>query len=160
MFRIGHGIDIHAFSDDPARPCVLGGVTIPNARGLAGHSDADALVHAICDAMLGAAALPDIGHFFPDSDPAWLNIRSTLLLERVAAEIRAAGFSIVNIDATVLAQVPKLAPHIPAMRTMLAAVLQVSPTHIAIKATTTERLGFIGRCEGIEAHAVCLLQSQ
>jgi len=160
MFRVGHGIDIHAFSDDPARPCVLGGVSIPNARGLAGHSDADALVHAICDALLGAAALPDIGHFFPDTDPAWRNIRSTLLLERVAAEIRTAGFSIVNIDVTVLAQVPKLAPHIPAMRSTLAAVLQIPPPHIAIKATTTERLGFIGRCEGIEAHAVCLLQSQ
>lgn len=159
-FRIGHGIDIHAFSDDPARPCVLGGVTVPGARGLAGHSDADALIHAICDALLGAAGLPDIGHFFPDTDPAYRNIRSTLLLERVAAEIRAAGFSIVNIDTTVLAQSPKLAPHIPAMRETLAQVLHITPEQITIKATTTEKLGYIGRHEGLQAHAICLLQSK
>jgi len=157
MFRIGHGIDVHAFSPDAARACVLGGVTIPGARGLAGHSDADALVHAICDAILGAAGLPDIGHFFPDTDPAYRNIRSTLLLERVVAEARKAGYTIVNVDTTVLAQTPRLAPYIAQMRAALAPVLGVEPSAVSIKATTTERLGFVGREEGIEAHAVCLL---
>lgn len=155
--RIGHGIDVHAFSDEAGRACVIGGVTIPGARGLAGHSDADVLIHAICDALLGAAGLPDIGHYFPDSDAAYKNICSTLLLERVVGEVRRKGFEIGNIDATILAQTPRLAPHVSMMRATLAQVMGISPHYIGIKATTTEHLGFVGRCEGIEVHAVCLI---
>lgn len=155
--RIGHGIDVHAFSNEVGRACVIGGVTIPGARGLAGHSDADVLIHAICDALLGAAGLPDIGHYFPDSDPAYKDIRSTILLERVVSEIRRAGFEIGNINATILAQTPRLAPHLPMMRATLAQVMGINADQIGITATTTEHLGFVGRCEGIEAHAVCVV---
>ncbi|MCX7846773.1 MAG: 2-C-methyl-D-erythritol 2,4-cyclodiphosphate synthase [bacterium] len=158
--RVGHGIDVHAFTDDPERVCVLGGVVIPGSRGLAGHSDGDVVVHAICDAVLGAAALGDIGHYFPDTDPAYRNIRSTRLLERVVAEAEAAGYKIGNVDVTVLAQEPRLAPHISAMRAVLAEVMGISAGQISIKATTTEGLGFVGRREGVEVHAVCFLRGR
>lgn len=158
MFRIGHGIDVHPFSDDPQRPCVLGGVTIPSSRGFAGHSDADVVIHAICDALLGAAGLPDIGHLFPNTDPKYLNIPSTLLLKEVVLNIRNAGYSVASIDVTILAEVPKISPHITGMKAVLAPVLGVEPSAIGIKATTTEGLGYVGRKEGIEVHAVCLLE--
>jgi 2-C-methyl-D-erythritol 2,4-cyclodiphosphate synthase len=153
--RIGHGTDVHAFTS--GRPLVLGGVTIEHTHGLAGHSDADALIHAICDALLGALGLPDIGHWFPPGDPAYADIASTRLLERVMEMLRAAGWRVVNVDTTILAQAPKLAPHLPAMRRVLAPLLGVSDDCVGIKATTAESLGYVGRGEGIEVHAVCLL---
>jgi 2-C-methyl-D-erythritol 2,4-cyclodiphosphate synthase len=153
--RIGHGIDVHPFA--AGRKCVLGGVEIPHTRGLAGHSDADALIHALCDALLGALALPDIGHWFPSSDARYRDVASVRLLQEVMEKVRAAGYAVINVDITILAQEPKLAPHLAAMRRVLAPVLGVADDAIGIKATTTESLGFIGRCEGIEVHAVCLL---
>jgi len=154
-FRIGHGIDVHPFA--AGRPCVLGGVTIAHPRGLAGHSDADALIHALCDALLGALGLPDIGYWFPPSDAQYRGIASIILLQQVMDKVRAAGYAVANVDVTVLAQEPKLAPHIPAMRRVLAPALGVDEQAVGIKATTTEALGFVGRGEGIEVHAVCLL---
>lgn len=154
--RIGHGYDVHRLI--AGRKLVLGGVEIPYILGLDGHSDADVLLHAIMDALLGAAALGDIGRLFPDTDPAYKGISSVLLLETVAARIREAGYEVGNVDATVIAQKPKLAPHIPAMREIVAKTLGVDLDQINIKATTEEHLGFSGREEGIAAHAVCILE--
>ncbi len=153
--RVGHGYDVHALVE--GRKLILGGVDLPHPTGLAGHSDADVLLHAVCDALLGAAAAGDIGKLFPDTDPAYKGIDSALLCRRVADHIRSLGFEIVNVDATVQAQRPKLAPHIPQMRENLARALQVEVSQVSVKATTTERLGFVGREEGIAAEAVCLL---
>lgn len=154
--RIGHGYDVHRLI--AGRKLVLGGVEIPYILGLDGHSDADVLLHAVMDALLGAAALGDIGRLFPDTDPAYKGISSVLLLETVAARIREAGYEVGNVDATVIAQKPKLAPHIPAMREIVAKTLGVDLDQINIKATTEEHLGFSGREEGIAAHAVCILE--
>lgn len=154
--RIGHGYDVHRLI--AGRKLILGGVEIPYILGLDGHSDADVLLHAMMDALLGAAALGDIGHLFPDTDPAYKGISSLKLLAVVAARIREKGFEIGNIDATVIAQKPKLAPFIEAMRKETARVLQIDPDRLNIKATTEERLGFSGREEGIASHAVCLLE--
>lgn len=154
--RIGHGYDVHRLVED--RPLILGGVTIPHTHGLLGHSDADVLIHAIMDALLGAAALGDIGKLFPDSDPNFKGADSLALAIEVAKRIRAAGFEIGNVDATVIAERPKLAPHIPLMRQRIAAALSVAMDAISVKATTEEGLGFSGKKEGIAAHAVCLLQ--
>ena len=154
--RIGHGYDVHRLI--AGRKLILGGVEIPYILGLDGHSDADVLLHAMMDALLGAAALGDIGHLFPDTDPAYKGISSLKLLAVVAARIREKGYEIGNIDATVIAQKPKLAPFIEAMRKETARVLQIDPDRLNIKATTEERLGFSGREEGIASHAVCLLE--
>ena len=153
--RIGHGYDAHTFTG--GRPLVLGGVTIPFAKGLAAHSDGDAVIHALCDALLGAAALGDIGSYFPDTDPDYKNIDSRILLQRVATLLREKELPIHNIDITILAQAPKMAGHIAAMKENLAADLELSAGQINIKATTTEGMGFIGRQEGIAVHAVTLL---
>jgi 2-C-methyl-D-erythritol 2,4-cyclodiphosphate synthase len=157
-FRIGMGWDVHAFAE--GRPLVLGGVTIPFDRGLLGHSDADVLCHALCDALLGAAALGDIGIHFPDSDPRYRGVSSLVLLEAVRDRIRQAGYSIVNVDVTVLAQKPKIAPYIAPMRRTLARILELAEEAVSVKATTTEGLGFVGRQEGIAACAVALLHKQ
>lgn len=153
--RIGHGFDVHAFAE--GRKCVIGGVEIPYHLGLAGYSDADVLLHAICDALLGAAGLGDIGRHFPDSDPRYKNIDSRKLLREVARRIEEKGYEVGNIDATIIAQAPKMAPHIPAMIEHISADLNLAPASINIKATTTEQLGFTGRGEGIAAEAVCLI---
>lgn len=153
--RIGHGYDVHRLVE--GRPLVLGGVTIPWERGLLGHSDADVLLHAVMDALLGAAALPDIGHQFPDSDPAYAGADSRVLLRRVAELIAQAGYQVGNIDATIVAQAPKLAAHLPAMAANMAEDLGVDVGDVNVKATTEEHLGFTGSGEGIAAHAVCLL---
>lgn len=153
--RIGHGIDVHPFA--AGRRCVLGGVEIPHERGLAGHSDADAVIHALCDALLGALALPDIGHWFPAHDARYRDIASVRLLREVMEKVRAAGYAVLNVDLTILAQEPTVAPYLAAMRRVLAPVLGVADDAVGIKATTTESLGFVGRREGIEVHAVCLL---
>lgn len=158
MMRIGHGYDVHRLA--AGRKLILGGVEIPYILGLEGHSDADVLVHAIMDALLGAAALGDIGKLFPDTDPQYRNISSLLLLKNVRERITACGYCIGNIDATVIAQKPKLAPWIPAMVQKIAATLTAPPDRINIKATTEEYLGFTGSEEGIAAHAVCLLERQ
>lgn len=154
--RIGHGYDVHRLVPD--RALILGGVEIPHELGLLGHSDADVLVHAVMDALLGAAALGDIGKLFPDTDPQYKGISSLLLLERVQKHIAGKGYEIENIDVTMIAQRPKLAPHIPNMRENLARVLRLSEDQINIKATTEEKLGFSGREEGMACHAVCLLK--
>jgi 2-C-methyl-D-erythritol 2,4-cyclodiphosphate synthase len=153
--RVGHGYDAHRFG--PGRPLVLGGVTVPHPEGLVAHSDGDVLVHALCDALLGAAGLGDIGRHFPDSSAAYAGIDSRVLLRRVVALIQARGLVVGNADATVIAQVPRLAPHVEAMRANLAADLRVALERVNVKATTTERMGFTGRAEGIAAHAVALL---
>jgi len=154
--RVGQGFDVHAFAEN--RKLILGGVNIPYHLGLAGHSDADVLIHAICDALLGAACLGDIGHHYPDTDPALEGVDSTILLAKVLESIEELGFSIGNIDATVIAQKPKLAKFIEPMRVRLAEVLKIDVTAINLKATTTEKLGFTGRGEGIAAQAVVLLE--
>lgn len=155
--RIGHGFDIHAFA--PGRRLVLGGIVIPHDRGLAGHSDADALLHALCDAILGALGLPDIGQYFPPSDPKFKDADSKQLLRQVIVIARQHGLkAFVNIDVVVLAEAPKINPHIPAMRKIIAEILAVDDSRIGIKATTCERLGAIGREEGIAVSAVCLLE--
>lgn len=155
--RIGQGFDVHAFVE--GRPLILGGVHVPYHLGLAGHSDADVLIHAICDALLGAACLGDIGQHFPDTDPEFAGVDSTLLLANVGQRLRDLGYAVGNIDATIIAQQPKLAPLIQSMRARLAATLQIDVGDINIKATTTEKLGFTGRGEGIAAQAVALLQA-
>jgi 2-C-methyl-D-erythritol 2,4-cyclodiphosphate synthase len=155
--RIGHGYDVHRLINDPARRLVLGGVEIPSELALEGHSDADVLTHAVMDALLGALALGDIGKHFPDTDDRYLGISSMLLLEKVMELVRAAGASVSNIDATVIAQRPRLAEHIDAVRASLAAALGVDVSRVSVKATTEEKLGFTGRGEGIAAHAVALL---
>lgn len=154
--RIGQGIDVHAFAD--GRRLVLGGVEIPHDRGLAGHSDADALVHAIIDALLGAAALGDIGAMFPSSDPRWAGASSIELLRTAYASVRAAGYTVVNVDVTVVAEAPKLAPHAAAMHTNIAGALGIDINNVSVKATTTDGLGFAGRGDGIAAFAVVLLE--
>ena len=154
--RIGHGYDVHRLVE--GRPCIIGGVNIPHEKGLLGHSDADVLVHAVMDAVLGALGEGDIGRHFPDNDPAYQGADSLLLCRHVADILREHGYRLSNVDATVIAQAPKLAPHIEAMRRNVAAVFGVSPEDVNIKATTEEHLGFTGAGEGIAAHAVCLLE--
>ncbi|PKO83589.1 MAG: 2-C-methyl-D-erythritol 2,4-cyclodiphosphate synthase [Betaproteobacteria bacterium HGW-Betaproteobacteria-11] len=154
-FRVGQGFDVHALV--AGRALILGGVTIPFERGLLGHSDADVLLHAITDALLGAAGLGDIGHLFPDSEAQWAGADSRLLLRTAMARVRAAGWQVGNVDATIIAQAPKIAPHVVAMRAHIAADLAVPVTLVNIKGKTTERLGFTGRGEGIAAEAVVLL---
>ena len=154
-FRIGHGYDVHAFAEN--RRLVLGGVEIPFEKGLAGHSDADVLVHAVMDALLGAAAEPDIGQQFPDTDPTWEGADSLALLRIVAGLLARRGFSVGNIDATVVAQRPKLAGYIPQMRENIAGALGIEAADVNVKATTEEHLGFTGRGEGVAAHAVALI---
>ncbi|MGF1548874.1 MAG: 2-C-methyl-D-erythritol 2,4-cyclodiphosphate synthase [Thiotrichales bacterium] len=153
--RIGQGYDVHAFQ--AGDHLVLGGVRIPHDRAFAAHSDGDVLIHALCDALLGAAALGDIGRHFPDTDPAYRGIDSRVLLRAVMRQLTERGYMVGNVDATIVAQAPKLAPHIAAMRVNLAADLGVALDQVNVKATTTERLGFAGRQEGIAAHAVVLI---
>jgi 2-C-methyl-D-erythritol 2,4-cyclodiphosphate synthase len=153
--RVGHGFDVHAFAEN--RKLIIGGVDIPHDRGLAGHSDADVLLHAICDALLGAAGLGDIGRHFPDTDMAFAGIDSRILLRRVAEQLQARGWRVGNVDATIIAQAPKMAPHIARMTAHIADDLGLAIEHVNVKATTTEKLGFTGRGEGIAAEAVCLI---
>ena len=153
--RIGHGYDVHRLVE--GRPLILGGVTIPYERGLLGHSDADVMLHALMDALLGAAALGDIGHLFPDSDQRYRGIDSRKILRRVAVLLEQEGYTVGNVDVTLVAQRPKIAPYIDAMRTNIAAELGVSVTRVSVKATTEEGLGFTGTGEGMAAHAVALL---
>lgn len=155
MMRVGHGYDVHRLVE--GRKLILGGVEIPWEKGLLGHSDADVLVHAVMDALLGAAGLWDIGHAFPDNDPAYAGIDSMLLLSRVRDMLTEKGYTVGNVDATILAQRPKLAGHIPQMRRNIAQVLEVEEDCINVKATTEEGLGFTGSGEGMAAHAVALL---
>ena len=155
--RIGHGYDVHRLVE--GRRLILGGVDIPHEKGLLGHSDADVLLHAIADSLLGAAALGDIGKFFPDNDPQYENADSLLLLKKVGVHLYTAGYRIVNIDATVLAQAPKLAPHIREMRANIARTLELDPSQVSVKATTEEGLGFTGEKSGIAAHAVGLIET-
>lgn len=154
--RIGHGYDVHRLVE--GRKLILGGVEIPWEKGLDGHSDADVLTHAIMDALLGAAAMGDIGKLFPDTDDRFLGICSMELLTEVGSRLRAAGYAVWNIDATVIAQRPKLAPYIDAMRKEIAERLQIDVSRVSVKATTEEHLGFTGSGDGIAAHAVCLLE--
>ncbi len=154
--RVGHGYDVHALV--AGRDLILGGVKIPHVKGLAGHSDADALIHAVCDACLGAAGLGDIGRHFPDSDPQYKNIDSRILLRRVKDAIEAKGWKVANMDATIVAQAPKLAPYMEQMKQNLATDLGIPVDSVNIKASTTEKMGFAGREEGIAAHAVVLLE--
>ena len=154
--RIGHGYDVHRFADD--RKLFLGGVEIPHTKGLLGHSDADVLLHAICDALLGAAAIGDIGKLFPDNDAAYKDIDSKILLKKTIEYIAEKGYRVSNIDCTVIAQKPKLAPYIDEMRHIIANICMTDLDSINVKATTEEKLGFTGREEGIAAHAVCLIE--
>ncbi len=156
--RIGHGYDVHRLV--PGRKLILGGVEIPCEKGLLGHSDADVLAHAVMDALLGAAALGDIGKLFPDNDPVYEGADSLVLLQRVTEVLMENGYAVGNVDATVLAQRPKLAPHIPAVRERLAQAMGVSTDQVSVKATTEEGLGFTGAGEGIAAHAVALIEKQ
>jgi len=154
--RVGQGFDVHQLVE--GRPLIIGGVTIPYEKGLLGHSDADVLLHAICDALIGAAALGDIGKHFSDSDPRYKNIDSRVLLRNVHSLLESNEYKIINIDATIIAQAPKMAPHIPAMISNIAQDLNIHISNINIKAKTAERLGAIGRQEGIVAEAVCLIE--
>lgn len=154
--RIGHGYDVHRLVE--GRKCIIGGVDIPHEKGLLGHSDADVLLHAMMDAVLGAMAAGDIGKLFPDNDPTYKGADSLVLTRRVAEVMTQRGYRLGNIDATVIAQAPKLAPHIPAMRERIAEAFGVEVDRVSVKATTEERLGFTGSGEGIAAHAVCLLE--
>ena len=154
--RIGHGYDVHRLAE--GRPLILGGVAIPWERGLDGHSDADVLTHAVMDALLGAVAAGDIGKLFPDDDAAYLNISSMLLLERVGDYLRQQGYAVVNIDATLVVQEPKVSPHRDTMRKNIAEALKVDISRISVKATTEEHLGFTGTGEGMAAHAVALVE--
>ncbi|WP_124951801.1 2-C-methyl-D-erythritol 2,4-cyclodiphosphate synthase [Sulfuriferula thiophila] len=156
--RIGHGFDVHAFATE--RKLVIGGVTIPYELGLAGHSDADVLLHAICDALLGAAGLGDIGRHFPDTDARYHGIDSRRLLREVGNLIAAQGYQLGNLDSTIIAQAPKMAPHIATMQANIAEDLGVAVSAVNVKATTTEKLGFTGRGEGIAAEAVCILSAR
>lgn len=155
-FRIGHGYDVHRLIE--GRRLILGGVEIPYKTGLLGHSDADVLLHAICDALLGAAAMRDIGYHFPDNDKSYENISSLILLERTYGMIKEKGYEVVNVDATVIAQAPKLSPHINQMIKNVAKALMTDTGNVNIKATTEEHMGFTGSGDGIAAHAVCILQ--
>jgi 2-C-methyl-D-erythritol 2,4-cyclodiphosphate synthase len=154
--RIGQGFDVHALVE--GRKLIIGGVEIPYGKGLEGHSDADVLLHAICDALLGAAGLGDIGRHFPDTDPRYRGVDSRKLLLQVKNKMEDLGFKIVNIDATIIAQAPRMAPHVPRMIANIAGDLGVAPAAINVKATTTEHLGFAGRGEGIAAQAVALIE--
>ena len=154
--RIGHGYDVHRLVE--GRKFILGGVEIPYEKGLLGHSDADVLLHAVSDALLGAAAMGDIGGLFPDNDPQYCGADSWVLLQKVVEAISAKGYKVGNIDATVIAQAPKLKPYIPAMRRRIAEACGVDVDDISVKATTEEKLGFTGSGEGIAAHAVCLIE--
>ena len=154
--RVGHGYDVHRLVE--GRALILGGVTVPFDRGLLGHSDADVLTHAVMDALLGAAALGDIGKLFPDSDAAYAGANSIALLERVTALLREHGWQVGNVDATVVAQTPKLAPYVPEMRRRLAEAMGLDVDCVSVKATTEERLGFTGSGEGMAAHAVALIE--
>ena len=156
--RVGHGYDVHRLV--PERKLILGGVELPFEKGLLGHSDADVLTHAVMDALLGAAALGDIGRLFPDSDPAYEGADSLILLRQVAEVLAERGYRIGNVDATVLAQRPKLAPHIPVMRERLAGAMGIDLEQVSVKATTEEGLGFTGAGEGIAAHAVALIENK
>lgn len=158
MLRIGHGYDIHRIV--PNRPMVLGGVTFPVDYGLEGHSDADCLTHAICDALLGAAGLEDIGHFFPNTDPAYKGIDSQVLLRRVVAELAARGWSVVNVDSSVIAEKPKIYPQLKAMKAALAASLGIDVSLVGVKATTNEGVDEIGRAVAVAAHAVALIEKR
>ena len=158
MIRIGHGYDVHPLV--AGRDLILGGVKIPHGKGLHGHSDADVLIHAICDACLGAAGLGDIGRHFPDNDAQYKNIDSRKLLRKVKEAIAERGWKIANIDSTIVAQAPRIAPHLPQMIQNIAADLDIPQESVNIKATTTEKLGFAGREEGIAAHAVALLENK
>lgn len=155
MLRIGQGYDAHKFKDGDR--IVIGGVTIPHTKGMAAHSDGDVALHALCDALLGAAALGDIGQHFPDTDAAYKGIDSRILLRSVIAKLAELGYAPVNVDLTIVAQAPKMAPHIPAMRDIIAADLGIAVDGVNVKATTTEGMGFEGRGEGISAFAVALL---
>ncbi len=154
--RVGFGYDVHSLV--PNQPLILGGVRIPYLYGLQGHSDADVLLHAICDALLGAIAEGDIGRHFPDTDPQYRDIRSTLLLERVLTKVKEKGFHLINVDATIVAQKPKFLDFIPRMVSEIAQILKIDTARINVKATTTEGLGFTGRGEGIAAYAVALVE--
>jgi 2-C-methyl-D-erythritol 2,4-cyclodiphosphate synthase len=156
--RTGFGYDVHAFA--VGRPLWLGGIRIAHPEGLLGHSDADVLIHAICDALLGAANLRDIGHHFPDTSDAYKDVDSKALLRNTMTLLREAGYALGNVDATVVAEQPRLGPHIPAMQQTLSAVMQVETDCISIKATTSEKLGFVGRAEGIAAFAVVLITKE
>ncbi|QBJ77139.1 2-C-methyl-D-erythritol 2,4-cyclodiphosphate synthase [Aquitalea sp. USM4] len=158
MFRVGQGYDVHQLVE--GRPLILGGVTIPHTHGLLGHSDADALLHAITDALLGAAALGDIGRHFPDTDERFKGADSRVLLREAVARVRAAGWQVMNVDATLIAQRPKLAPHIDAMCATIAADLGIAVNAVNVKGKTNEKLGYLGRAEAIEAQAICLLMPQ
>lgn len=157
MMRIGHGYDVHKLV--AGRKCIIGGVDIPSDLGLLGHSDADVLLHAISDSILGAAAMGDIGHLFPDTDDKWKGADSLKLLEEVVRQVNVKGYKIVNIDSTILAQVPKMAPFIYSMRENIAKACNVDIDFVSVKATTEEGLGFTGAKEGIAAHAVCLIEN-
>ena len=156
--RVGMGYDVHRLTED--RDLILGGVKIPWEKGLLGHSDADVLIHAIMDALLGAAALGDIGQHFPDTDPAYEGISSVKLLEHVASLLEKKGYGVGNIDAVIIAQKPKMAPHIPQMRANMAKAMGINESQLNIKATTEEKLGFTGREEGIASQAICLLNER
>lgn len=156
MFKIGYGIDFHQLVE--GRPFWLGGIEIPHHKGALGHSDADVLLHAICDALLGAVAAGDIGTHFPDTDAAYKNIDSKILLRRCAEIIREKGYVIMNVDSTLCLEQPKIKPHVSAMQVCIADCMGIDIDCVSIKATTTEKMGFVGREEGVTAHAVCLLQ--
>ena len=156
IIRIGHGYDVHRLVE--GRKCIIGGVDIPYEKGLLGHSDADVLTHAVMDAIIGALCLGDIGKLFPDNDPAYKGADSILLCKRVASVMKEKGYRVGNIDATVIAQAPKMAPHIQGMRENLALALETDVSCVSVKATTEEKLGFTGEGLGISAHAVCLLE--
>ncbi|RJR10124.1 2-C-methyl-D-erythritol 2,4-cyclodiphosphate synthase [Candidatus Parcubacteria bacterium] len=155
MFRIGQGFDVHQFAE--GRPLILGGITIPYEKGLLGHSDADVLLHTISDACLGAVGEGDIGKHFPDTDPAFKNADSAVLMQQVWEIVKEKGYTLGNVDCTIIAQMPKMAPHIETMRARIAELLEADVTQVNVKATTTEKLGFTGREEGIAAQAVVLL---
>ena len=153
--RVGQGFDVHQLVE--GRPCIIGGVAIPFAKGLLGHSDADALLHALTDALLGAAGLNDIGQLFPDTDPQFKDMDSRILLRAALQKVQAAGYHVGNVDATIICQTPKMSPYIPQMVKNIADDLQVSPSHVNVKAKTAEKLGALGRGEGIAAEAVVLI---
>jgi 2-C-methyl-D-erythritol 2,4-cyclodiphosphate synthase len=157
-FRIGHGYDLHRLTEE--RKLILGGVELPNDKGLLGHSDADCLIHAIADSILGALALPDIGHYFPDTNPENKNLESKLILLKANQLCKDAGYSINNIDTTIIAEKPKIGPHLEMIRSSLAEILEIESHQIGIKATTNEKLGPVGREEAISCYSVCLLQKQ
>lgn len=156
--RIGHGYDVHKLVE--GRKCIIGGVDIPSPVGLLGHSDADVLLHAVSDALLGAAAMGDIGHLFPDTDDRWRGADSLKLLEEVANQVKSKGYTINNIDSTIIAQAPKMAPHINDMRKNIATACGIDVDCVSVKATTEEGLGFTGEKEGISAHAVCIINKK